>query len=48
MKIQINTDKNVEGNERQETYFSGELHALKFILPTRMAISLVQMTRNVL
>jgi ribosome-associated translation inhibitor RaiA len=25
MKIQINTDKNVEGNERQETYFSNEL-----------------------
>ncbi|EIA09721.1 HPF/RaiA family ribosome-associated protein [Flavobacterium frigoris] len=25
MKIQINTDKNVEGSERQETYFSGEL-----------------------
>jgi ribosome-associated translation inhibitor RaiA len=25
MKIQINTDKNLEGNERQETYFSSEL-----------------------
>ncbi|MEO8535085.1 MAG: HPF/RaiA family ribosome-associated protein [Flavobacterium sp.] len=25
MKIQINTDKNIEGHERLETYFSGEL-----------------------
>jgi ribosome-associated translation inhibitor RaiA len=25
MKIQINTDKNVEGSERQESYFSGEI-----------------------
>jgi ribosome-associated translation inhibitor RaiA len=25
MKILINTDKNVEGSERQETYFSSEL-----------------------
>ncbi len=25
MIVQINTDKNVEGNERQEMYFSGEL-----------------------
>jgi ribosome-associated translation inhibitor RaiA len=25
MKIQINTDKNIEGHERLEAYFSGEL-----------------------
>ena len=25
MKIQINTDKNIDGHERLETYFSGEL-----------------------
>jgi ribosome-associated translation inhibitor RaiA len=25
MKIQINTDKNIEGHERLENYFSGEL-----------------------
>lgn len=26
MKIQINTDKNIEGHERLEAYFSGELN----------------------
>ena len=25
MKVQINTDKNIEGHERVEAYFSGEL-----------------------
>ncbi|WP_300098401.1 hypothetical protein [Flavobacterium sp.] len=25
MKIQFNTDKNIEGHERLETYFAGEL-----------------------
>lgn len=25
MKIQINTDKNIEGHERLESYFSGEM-----------------------
>ena len=25
MKVQINTDKNVEGSDRLETYFSGEI-----------------------
>jgi hypothetical protein len=52
MKVQINTDKNVEGSGRLETYFSDEiekiyldlmikLHISKCILETKTMLNLV-------
>lgn len=52
MKVQINTDKNVEGSGRLETYFSGEIekvyrfedkitHASKCILEMKTVLNQV-------
>ena len=58
MQVQINTDKNIDGNERLENYITSEikttlsrfktrLHDLKFILEMKTAINLVKETNAV-